>query len=117
MPMIVMTQPIPPEKYASWRQAVLEMSGPRRAEFDAARRRQRVTRQGVWVVQEADGPREVLVMETDDPGRTFELMATSQEPFDVWMRELLMDTFKLDLTQPPAGPMPEQILDWSASGS
>jgi hypothetical protein len=114
MPTIVMTMPIPPEKLATWRDAVAEMSGPRRAELDAARRRQGVTRQGVWLAQGPDGPREVLLLETEDPGRTFELMATSQEPFDIWLRKMLFDTYKLDLTQ-PAGPLPEQLLEWSAS--
>jgi hypothetical protein len=40
-------------------------------------------------------------------------MAVSQEPFDIWFRQVLLDTFGLDLTQ-PTGPPPEQVLDWSA---
>jgi hypothetical protein len=116
MVMIAMTLAIPPEKFSSWRSAVAEMTGPRRAEFAAARRRQGVNRQGVWVQQGPEGRREILVMEVEDPHRAFELMATSQEPFDVWLREVLLDTYKLDLTQSP-GPLPEQILDWSANDS
>ena len=111
--MIAMTLAIPPEKLPSWRAAVVEMAtGSRRVEFAAARRRQGVRRQGVWLQQGPDGPREILVLETDDPARAFELMATSHDPFDVWLRAMLMDTYKLDLAQ-PAGPPPEQILDWS----
>lgn len=114
MVMIAMTLAIPPEKLPSWRAAVAEMAtGSRQAEFDAARRRQGVSRQGVWLQQGPDGPREILVMETDDPARAFELMATSHEPFDVWLRGVLLDTYQLDLAQ-PAGPPPEQILNWSA---
>jgi hypothetical protein len=41
------------------------------------------------------------------------LMATSEEPFDVWFRQVLVDTFGVDLTQ-STGPPPEQIFDWSA---
>lgn len=113
MPMIAMTLSIPPDQFARWREAGAEMAGPRRAEFAAARRRQGMSRQAVWVQQGPDGPREILVMESDDPVRAFELMATSQEPFDVWLRELLLDAYKLDLTK-PAGPLPEQVLYWSA---
>jgi hypothetical protein len=36
--------------------------------------------------------------------------------FDVWLREVLLDTYKLDVSQ-PAGPLPEQLLDWSANES
>ena len=116
MAMIAMTLAIPPDKFSSWRSAVAEMAGPRRAEFAAARRRQGVSRQGVWVQQGPEGQREILVMEVEDPGRAFELMATSQEPFDVWLREVLLDTYKLDQTR-PAGPLPEQVLEWSADES
>lgn len=109
-----MTFVIPPEKLDSWKAAVAEMAGPRRAEFDAAKRRQGVRRQGVWLQQDPDGPREILVIDTDDPARTFELIATSQEPFDVWLRELVHDTYNIDLTKPAGAPPPEQLLDWSA---
>ena len=47
-------------------------------------------------------------------GRTFELMATSEEPFDLEFREFLMNIYGLDLAEPSPGPMPEMILDWSA---
>lgn len=114
MPMVVMSMSIPDDKFDSWRAAVAEMAGRRRDEFDAARRRQGITRQGVWVQRTPEGAREILVLETEDPRRAFEEMATSDQPFDVWLREMLMDTYKLDLTA-PEGPLPEQILDWSAN--
>jgi hypothetical protein len=110
---VAMTNPVPPERFASWRAAVAEMAGPRRAEFAAARRRQGIDRQIVWVQQTPEGPREILLIETADPARAFMLMATSQDPFDVWFRQVLVDTFGIDLTQ-SAGPPPEQLLDWSA---
>jgi hypothetical protein len=109
---MAMTNPIPPERFASWRAAVAEMAGARRAEFAAARRRQGIDRQVVWVQQGPEGPREILLIETADPARAFMLMATSQEPFDVWFRQVLVDTFGIDLTQ-PGGPPPEQVFDWS----
>lgn len=114
MPVIAMAMPIPPEKYEIWRQTVCEFSGSRSAEFDAARRRQGVNWQRVYVQQASQGPMEILVMDADDPGRTFQEMGRSQEPFDVWFRQFLMEIYGLDLSQPPSGPPPEQVLDWSA---
>jgi hypothetical protein len=52
---IAMTNPIPPERFAAWRAAVAEMTGPRNAEFAAARRRQGIHRQAVWVEQTPGG--------------------------------------------------------------
>jgi hypothetical protein len=110
---IAMTTPIPPERFDAWRAAVAETAGPRRAEFTAARLRQGIERQAVWVQQTAEGPREILLIEAADPAHAFREMAVSQEPFDIWFRQVLLDTFGLDLTQ-PTGPPPEQVLDWSA---
>lgn len=114
MPMIVMALPIPPERYEAWRNAVARFAGEQRDEFTAARVRQGVTRQGVFVQQGPDGPMEIMVMEADDPDRALGEIATSQEPFDVEFRQFLMDIYGLDLSQPPPGPLPELLLDWSA---
>jgi hypothetical protein len=113
MPMTALTLSIPLEKLASWKQAVAEMVGPRRDEFAASKRRQGIRRQDVFLQHGPDGPREILVIEADDLGRAFELIGTSQEPFDVWLREMVFDTYKLDLSQPMGAP-PEHLLAWSA---
>ncbi|MEJ2863103.1 hypothetical protein [Actinomycetospora flava] len=57
---------------------------------------------------------EIMVMEADDPGRALQMIATSEEPFDVEFREYLRDTLDLDLSQPPTDAPPEQVLDWTA---
>ena len=107
-----MTNPIPPERFAAWRAAVAEMAGPRNAEFAAARRRQGIHRQAVWVEQTPAGPREILLIETADPGHAFAEMATSQDPFDVWFRGHIMDVHGMDISEESAPP--EQILDFRA---
>jgi hypothetical protein len=58
---------------------------------------------------------ELLFIEVADPARFFEQQATSQEPFDVEFRAWVLDIYGLDLTQPMPGPLPEQVLDWSAT--
>jgi hypothetical protein len=115
MPMVVVTTPIPPEKYDEWRQAIARFAGEQREEYTAARSRQGVTRQGVFVSHTAAGPMEIMVMEADDPGHALSMIATSEEPFDVQFRQYLWDMFQLDLAQPPPpGALPEQLLDWTA---
>ncbi|WP_433502739.1 hypothetical protein ACQP04_23560 [Pseudonocardia halophobica] len=114
MSMIVMTMPIPPEKYEEWRDGMSKFSGARRDEYNAARTRQGVTRQGVFVDHTPQGPVEIMVLEADDPERALQLITTSEEPFDVEFREFLMNIFGLDLSKPPPGPPPEKVLDWSA---
>jgi hypothetical protein len=114
MAVIAMAMPILPDKFDSWRERVDALTGSRREEFGAARRRQGVTRQRVWLQQTPAGPLEILLLETDDPARTFGEIATSQEPFDVWFRQFVLEHYGIDLTQPAPGPPSELLLDWAA---
>jgi hypothetical protein len=114
MPMIMLPTPIPPDRLDEWRATVSGFGGEQSEEYTAARVRQGVTRQGVFLYHSPTGPMEIMVMEADDPGRALQLIATSDEPFDREFRRYLMDILGIDLSQPPPGPMPEQILDWTA---
>jgi hypothetical protein len=114
MPTIAMALPIPLEKLDFWLTAMREIAGPRSKEFDASRRRAGVTSTKVWLQQGPGGAMELLVIEADDPARMFAEFGSSQDPFDVWFRAVIADVYGLDLTQPPPGPPPEQLLDWSA---
>lgn len=114
MTVIAMALPILAGKEDSWRQRMDELTGARWAEFDASRRRQGVTRQRIWLQQTPAGNIEIILLETDDPARTFGDIATSQEPFDVWFRSFVLEHYGLDLTQPTPGPPSELIFDWSA---
>ena len=111
MALIAMVFPIPPEKLDRWRAGIESFAGERRAEYEAARGRQGVLRQGVFLQQGPDGPLEILVMETEDPERMFRGIATSTEPFDVEFRAFVQDVYGLDLAAPSPMPVPEQLLD------
>ncbi len=114
MAVLAMVLPLLPGKTEGWRRAMAELAGPRRAEYAAARRRQGVTRERIWLQPGPQGDLEILYLEVDDPARTFQELAASQEPFDVWFRGFALEYYGLDLTQPLPGPLPEPILDWSA---
>jgi hypothetical protein len=114
MPTIALAMPIPPDKYETWRATVTSFAGARRAEYDASRRRLGVRRSTSWVQDTPLGPIEILVVESVDPARFFEGLATSQEPFDVEFRAFIQEVYGIDLTQPTQAPLPELVLDWWA---
>ena len=114
MAVLAMALPILPGKEDLCERTLADLAGPRRAEFAAARRRQGITRERIWRQHTPQGELELLYFETEDPARAFAEIASSQEPFDVWFREYVLETYGLDLSQPMPGPPPELVLDWSA---
>ncbi len=59
----------------------------------------------------AASPHELL-LESQDIGAAMGTLATSQEPFDRWFRDLVKDVHGLDLSV--ESPPPEQVLDYRA---
>jgi len=61
------------------------------------------------------GDLNVVYIEAESIPAVFGGFATSQEPFDLWFVEQVKEVHGVDFTQPPAGPLPEAIVDWRAS--
>jgi hypothetical protein len=84
--------------------------GERRTAYESSRRRLGITREAVWIQQTPNGDVGVVYFEADDMNRAFAGEVASDESFDRWFRELVLDVHGLDLK---AGfPPPEQILDF-----
>ena|SRR5215207_3960933 len=113
MASLALVLPLLPGKTDAWRQAMEELKRSRWEEFGAARRRQGISRERLWLQQTPQGDLEILYLETEDPARALQAIATSQEPFDVWFRDFVREHYGLDLSQPLPGPFPELVLDWS----
>ncbi len=101
--------PIVPGKEEADRKMFEELQGPRRDEYEAARRRLGFTRETVWHQQTPDGTVAVVYLEADDVGSAMEQVALSEEPFDQWFRERIQEVHGVDLAEPQ--PPPEQVLD------
>ena len=105
--------PILPGQEEADRRFFAELQGARRAEYEAAWRRLGVRAERVWHQQTPQGTVAVVYLEADDPGRMFEGLATSDDPFVAWWRAQILAIHGLDLSHPLPGPPNEQIHDWS----
>lgn len=110
---IAFTQPILPGKLAAYRQFNADLADARREEHAASRQRLGVTSEMAWYQQTPAGDFEVVYFEVRDFQHFFLSLATSNEPFDRWFRERVLDIHGVDLSQPP-GTMPEQVFAWHA---
>ena len=110
-----MALPLLPGKTESWKNWVQEMGGARLSEYQASRRKLGITREASFLQQTPQGDIAILYIEANDIAGALQGLAMSQDPFDVLFRQQTLDLFGLDLTQPPPGPPPEQVLNWRAS--
>jgi hypothetical protein len=93
------------------REFAAELSGPRQAEFRASRERLGMTVERVWMQETPAGTMSVVYLEADDLGHALGMLASWQEPFDVWWRGRILEIHGVDMSQPLPVPMNEQILD------
>jgi uncharacterized protein DUF6176 len=107
--------PLTPGKTEEWKRWSAEMLGPRRAEYEASRRRLGITVERAYLQRTPQGDWNIVYLEGPDIAQAFAGLAASQEPFDVWFRERAKDLFSgLDLSQPPPGPLSELVHDGGA---
>ena len=110
---IAFTVPLLPGKTETDRREMRSCwSGERAADHAESRRRLGITRDAIWIQSGPDGDRAVVYMEADDIERMFAGLATSDEPFDRWFREHVLDVHGLDVRE--GFPPPEQVLDYRA---
>lgn len=102
--------PLLPGKADAARAFAEALSGPRRAELDDAQTT--VTKES-WFLQETPhGDFMIVYYVSPDPKKVHQALAVSEEPFDVWFREQILDLTGIDISTPFPG-LPEQILSWS----
>jgi len=109
VPSVAFCAPIIPGKEETDRKGFAEVLGPRRQEYDDSRRRAGITREMVWHQETPDGTVAVVYLEADDLATAMQTMATSDDPFDQWFRELVAEVHGMDLAE--GGPPPELVLE------
>ena len=102
--------PLLPGKSDAARFFAQTMSGPRRAELDQAQTT--VTKESWFLQQTPLGDFLIVYYVSPNPKEVHEALAISQEPFDVWFREQVLELTGIDISTPLPG-LPEQILAWS----
>ena len=109
MPAVAFCAPILPGKEETDRKGFEEVLGPHREEYDASRRRAGITREMVWHQETPDGTVAVVYLEADDIPASMQALATSDDAFDEWFRELVKEVHEIDMTE--GGSPPELVLE------
>lgn len=109
----VEVRPIPPDKLEAWKRFHQDMEGPLKAEVDESRRAAGIQKEFVWHATVGEDEYSAHLFEHEDPAALYELLATSDLPFDRRARELWLE-LGLDL---PADrrtpPVVEKTFEWA----
>lgn len=106
--------PIQPGKDDEARAFAADVAGPRRDEFAAHHNRVGNTRE-TWALATTPMGSFILVwFEGEDAGKAFADLAANQSEYHQWFRERVLTLTGTDLSAPPAGPLPETLVDWTA---
>jgi hypothetical protein len=90
-----------------------ETIGARKAAFEEFQARSNVTRE-TWAMQQTPMGSFMLIWFDGDVEQAFGDLASNNSEFPVWVRAKVEDITGVDLSAPPAGPLPAVLVDWRA---
>ena len=95
-----------------WRRLSQEVAGSRLAQFEACCRQAGITQIQVWLVQLLHRELLLVKMNTQEPQQTFEALATSEGPFERWLREQLQALLGWNVQEMLPIPKGDLLLVW-----
>lgn len=103
--------PILPGKTEAAMRFAQELDTTRRDEYTAAQLT--CTRESWFIQQTPHGDFMIVHFESPDGAAVMENLARSEDPFDLWFKQQIMDLTGIDVNQPMPGGPPKQVLSWS----
>jgi hypothetical protein len=95
-----------------WRRLSQEVAGSRRVQFEASCRQVGITQLQVWLVQLHHGELLFVTVDTQEPQQTLEALATSEHPFEHWLREQLQVLLGWSVQEVLPVPQGDLLLAW-----
>jgi Family of unknown function (DUF6176) len=86
----------------------------RHDEYDRSEQRLGITKEVAWSAPMNGGRAAVIYIESDDFATAFSRFVQSQEEFDLWFKEQVLDLSGLDLNNPPEVELPELLSVYDA---
>ena len=101
--------PVLPGKSEATREFYREVEGARRDEFRESEERFGITREIAWLAHTDAGDSVVVYIESEDFEKALGQFSQSQDGFDLWFKEHVLDISGLDLNNPPEMALPEVL--------
>ncbi len=98
-----------------WRRLYQAVTGSHREEFEASCQQAGISQVRVWLVQVLRGELLLMTLNTQEPQQTLKALATSDCPFDRWLREQLQVLLRWNLQDVLPDTQHDLIFAWCDS--
>ena len=105
--------PIKPGKEDAVRDFYREVEA-RHDEYDRSEQRLGISKEVAWIAPLDGGSASVIYIESEDFNSAFSKFVQSQDSFDLWFKEQVLDVSGLDLNNPPEMQLPELLSVYEA---
>jgi hypothetical protein len=102
-----------PGKSDDTRNFLREMGNERRAEYDRSQRRIGIVHEVWYLATLPAGDYVIVYMRGADLARAFAILAQSDDEFDRWFKQRLLEVAGIDLNDLPEMQFPELLLEYS----
>jgi hypothetical protein len=106
--------PVLPGKEGELRAFYREVDGPRQQDYDRSEQRLGITKEIAWVAPVDGGSAAVIYIESENFEQAFSEFVQSQDEFDLWFKQHVLDISGLDLNNPPEMELPEVLSVYQA---
>jgi hypothetical protein len=106
--------PVLPGKEDELRAFYREVDGPRRQDYDRSEQRLGITKEIAWHAPIDGGSAAVIYIESENFEQAFSQFVRSQDEFDLWFKQRVLDISGLDLNNPPEMELPELLSVYQA---
>jgi hypothetical protein len=113
MAIFAIAVPVLANKASQLQTLVGQLAGAKKADFAASRKKLGV-RERTFLQHTPQGDLIIVTLEGNDPAGAFAKFGQGTDPFTQWFKGQVKDIHGIDLSAPPPGPLPKQVVDSGA---
>jgi hypothetical protein len=106
--------PVLPGKEGELRSFYRDVDGPRQQDYNRSEQRLGITKEIAWVAPVDGGSATVIYIESENFEQAFSEFVQSQDEFDLWFKQRVLDISGLALNNPPEMELPELLSVYQA---
>lgn len=101
--------PVKPGKEKALRDFYSEVEGARHDEYDRSEQRLGISKEVAFGAKTDGGTLAIIYIESDDFDSAFGQFVQSQDEFDLWFKQQVLDISGIDLNNPPEMELPDVL--------